>query len=64
MRCAFPPYGFGGVLHHSAAAAGAAAFGFRVIWVNRTGAPQENLPASPERQIKTLAELPPLLGIA
>jgi 2-haloacid dehalogenase len=45
-------------------AAGAAAFGFRVVWVNRTGLPQENLPASPERQIKTLAELPALLGIA
>jgi 2-haloacid dehalogenase len=45
-------------------AAGAAAFGFRVVWVNRAGLPQENLPASPERQIKTLAELPALLGIA
>jgi 2-haloacid dehalogenase len=45
-------------------AAGAAAFGFRVIWVNRNGLPQENLPATPERQTKTLAELPALLGIA
>jgi 2-haloacid dehalogenase len=45
-------------------AAGAAAFGFRVVWVNRTDLPRENLPASPERQIKTLAELPALLGIA
>jgi 2-haloacid dehalogenase len=45
-------------------AAGAAAFGFRVVWVNRTNLPRENLPASPERQIKTLAELPALLGIA
>ena len=44
-------------------AAGAAAFGFRVVWVNRTGAPQENLPALPERQIKSLAELPALLGV-
>lgn len=43
--------------------AGAAAFGFRCIWVNRTGAPQENLPARPERQIKSLAELPSLLGL-
>jgi 2-haloacid dehalogenase len=45
-------------------AAGAAAFGFRVVWVNRGGMPQENLPATPERQIKTLAELPALLGIS
>ena len=44
-------------------AAGAAAFGFRVVWVNRAGTPSENLPASPERQIKSLAELPALLGI-
>jgi len=44
-------------------AAGGAAFGFRVVWVNRAGAPAENLPASPERQIKSLAELPALLGI-
>lgn len=44
-------------------AAGAAAFGFRVVWVNRTGAPVERLPAQPERQIRTLAELPALLGL-
>jgi 2-haloacid dehalogenase len=45
-------------------AAGAAAFGFRVVWVNRSGAPPENLPASPERQITSLAQLPALLGLA
>jgi 2-haloacid dehalogenase len=44
-------------------AAGAAAFGFRAVWVNRAGAPEENLPGRPERQIKTLAELPALLGL-
>ncbi|HEX9462545.1 MAG TPA: haloacid dehalogenase type II [Alphaproteobacteria bacterium] len=44
-------------------AAGAAAFGFRVVWVNRTGLPAENLPGSPERQVKSLAELPALLGL-
>ncbi|MBV8168017.1 MAG: haloacid dehalogenase type II [Alphaproteobacteria bacterium] len=43
-------------------AAGAAAFGFRVVWVNRSGLPAENLPGSPERQIRSLAELPALLG--
>jgi 2-haloacid dehalogenase len=45
-------------------AAGAAAFGFRAIWVNRTGAPLEKLPAKPERQIRSLAELPALLELA
>ncbi len=44
-------------------AAGAAAFGFRVVWVNRASAPLENLPATPERQVKSLAELPALLGL-
>jgi len=44
-------------------AAGAAAFGFRVVWVNRNGAPTENLPAMPERQITSLAQLPALLGL-
>ncbi len=44
-------------------AAGAAAFGFRVVWVNRSGLPQENLPGVPERQIRTLAELPGVLGL-
>lgn len=45
-------------------AAGAAAFGFRTVWVNRRAAPPENLPASPERQITSLARLPALLGFA
>jgi 2-haloacid dehalogenase len=44
-------------------AAGAAAFGFRVVWVNRSGAPTENLPAMPERQITSLTQLPALLGL-
>ena len=44
-------------------AAGAALFGFRVAWVNRAGAQPERLPAAPEAEIKSLAELPPLLGL-
>lgn len=43
-------------------AAGAAAFGFQVAWVNRTGAPDECLPHAPNVTIASLAELPPLLG--
>ncbi len=44
-------------------AAGAAHFGFRVAWCNRFGQPEEQLPGKPDVQIKTLAELPPLLGL-
>ena len=44
-------------------AAGAAYFGFRVAWVNRFGQPREILPAGPEAEIDSLAELPALLGI-
>jgi 2-haloacid dehalogenase len=40
----------------------ASAFGMRVIWCNRYGQRQENLPGQPEREIRTLAELPALLG--
>ena len=44
-------------------AVGAAAFGFRAVWVNRYKLPVENLPAHPETEIPTLAELPALLGL-
>ncbi len=45
-------------------AVGAAAFGFRVIWVNRYKQPTEQLPASPDAMIDTLSPLPKLLGFA
>ncbi len=38
--------------------AGAASFGLRVVWVNRTGALQEHIPGDPERVISDLSELP------
>lgn len=40
----------------------AAAYGFRVVWCNRTGQPRERLPGEIWREIGTLADLPPLLG--
>ncbi len=43
--------------------AGAATFGFRVVWVNRFGQQRERLPGAPEHEISTLAELPALLGL-
>lgn len=43
-------------------AAGAACFGFRTIWLNRTGQKRERLPAEPHAEIATLQDLPALLN--
>ncbi len=42
---------------------GASDFGMRVVWCNRYGQRRERLPGSPDFEIGTLAELPPLLGV-
>ena len=44
-------------------AIGAAHFGFHVVWCNRYGQSLDHLPAKPNAVIKSLAELPPLVGI-
>jgi 2-haloacid dehalogenase len=41
--------------------AGAASFGFRVVWVNRFGQARERLPDGPLAELKTLAPLPDLV---
>ena len=41
----------------------ASAFGMRVVWCNRYGQRPERLPGRPDREIKTLVELPSLLGV-
>lgn len=43
---------------------GAKAFGFHVLWCNRFGQAAERLPGTPDGQITTLAELPPIVGAA
>lgn len=43
-------------------AVGAASFGFRVAWINRLGAPPDRLPAAPQAEIVSLAELLPLIA--
>jgi 2-haloacid dehalogenase len=43
---------------------GAARFGFNTVWVNRMGAPDDNLPGGIVTQIGDLSALPPLLGVA
>lgn len=40
----------------------ASAFGMRVVWCNRYGQRRERLPGMPDHEIRTLAELPGLLG--
>ena len=41
----------------------ASAFGMQVVWCNRYGQRRERLPGNPDREIKSLSELPALLGI-
>ncbi len=41
--------------------AGAAAFGFRVVWVNRAGQPRERLPVGPNAEVGSLTDLPGLI---
>jgi 2-haloacid dehalogenase len=41
---------------------GASAFGMQVVWCNRYGQKPERLPGKPDVEVKTLAELPALLG--
>jgi 2-haloacid dehalogenase len=43
--------------------AGAAHFGFQAAWCNRTGALAEKLPGKSVAEIKSLAEIPALLGV-
>jgi 2-haloacid dehalogenase len=45
-------------------ATGAAAFGFRVIWCNRSGAPRETLPPEPAHVVTSLDSLPHILGMS
>jgi 2-haloacid dehalogenase len=40
----------------------ASAFGLRVVWCNRYGQREERLPGAPDRIVRSLAELPGLLG--
>lgn len=44
-------------------AAGAAHFGFQVVWINRFGQKPERLPGKPVAEIATLADLPGLFGL-
>jgi 2-haloacid dehalogenase len=41
----------------------ASAFGMRVVWCNRYGQQPERLPGRPDREVRSLADLPGLLGV-
>jgi len=41
----------------------ASAFGMQVVWCNRYGQRRERLPGAPDREIRSLAELPGLVGV-
>ena len=43
-------------------ATAASAFGFKVAWVNRFSQVPERLPGKPDAELRTLDELPPLIG--
>ena len=40
----------------------ASAFGMKVVWCNRYGQRAERLPGAPDREVRSLAELPVLVG--
>ncbi len=40
----------------------ASAFGMRTVWCNRYGQRKERLPGAPDREVKSLAELPAILS--
>jgi 2-haloacid dehalogenase len=42
----------------------ASAFGMRVVWCNRYGQRRERLPGKPDCEVRSLAELPALVGVA
>ncbi len=41
----------------------ASAFGMKVVWCNRYGQRPERLPGKPDREVKSLAEFPTLVGV-
>lgn len=41
----------------------ASAFGMRAVWCNRARQPHERLPGAPQHEIRSLGELPGLLGV-
>jgi len=62
VRLRLPRARIGFVSSNGWDAAGARAFGFTTFWINRAALPVERHAAPPDRVIRTLAELPVVLG--
>jgi 2-haloacid dehalogenase len=62
QRLGAPAQRIGFVSSNGWDATGAGAFGFRVIWCNRSGAPRETLPPEPSHIVTSLDSLPQILG--
>jgi 2-haloacid dehalogenase len=60
-RLAVPAAAIGFVSSNCWDATGAKSFGFRTFWVNRAGAPLDELGLKPDYEIRTLTELPALV---
>ncbi len=58
QRLRVPKKAIGFVSSNCWDACGAKSFGFRTFWINRTGAPVDELGAAPDHVIASLAELP------
>ncbi len=43
---------------------GAALYGFKTLWVNRGGLPEDNLPGTVVAHIKDLSHLPAMIGVS
>jgi len=63
-RLRLPKAAIGFVSSNCWHACGATAFGFPVFWINRTGAPVDELGAAPDHAVKSLAELPAVISPA
>jgi len=61
-RLGVPAASIGFVSSNGWDAAGAKSFGFRTFWVNRAGAPRDELGFAPDHELGSLTELPSLLG--
>jgi 2-haloacid dehalogenase len=64
QRCGVPPGRVCFLSSNCWDAHGAAHFGFRTIWINRSGAPDDRLPGPLEAELEDLSQLPALLGVA
>jgi 2-haloacid dehalogenase len=60
-RLGVPAKAIGFVSSNCWDAIGAKSFGFRTFWINRAGAPVDELGVRPDHELKSLAELPALV---